>query len=279
VNEVERLKDLWAWVEARAESAAAPSGLGRRVRLRRAAVSIVAAMAVVAAGSLSWAAVRWADRTFGGTPERRPLVGPTSPAPSAMGGEDGVAWKSEPVDASVGPGQPDPLLEGQWSPIGDPIFLGGGEAFGGVWRMYAWEAETGFVGWHDVETPEEKHVEAGGTLMTMIPDPCALVPQMAGLEIEDTPDVRRWLLYGYIDPQVASVEVTIAGQRMSATILRVPDEVGSPFDMYVLPVSGVPVTQQSEIALATVIRDAEGKELDRAPLGHCLALGPPHGDQ
>jgi hypothetical protein len=235
---------------------------------------MVAAVAVVAAGSLSWAAVRWADRTFAEPLENRPLVGPTSPTPTAMGGGEGLAWEDEPVDAAVGPGPLDPAPHGQWRPVVDPVFLGGGEAFGGVWRMYAWEAPTGFAGWHDVETAEGNHVVAGGTLMTLIPDPCALVPQMANLEIEDTPDVRRWLLYGYIDPDVASVEVTIDGRRLRATILRVPDDLGAPFDMYVLPVSGVPVSQQSEIALATVVRDEQGNELDRTPLGHCLALAP-----
>lgn len=274
MNEVDRLKDLWTRLEARAESSLAHPAPTRRVRFRQVATSIVTALAVVVAGSLSWAAVRWADRTFAEPPDRRPLVGPISPSPASTESGDGVAWEEEPVDAAVGSAPLDPAPHGQWSPVADSVFLGGGEAFGAVWRMYAWEAETGFVGWRDVETAAGDHIVAGGTLMTLVAEPCALVPQMAELEIEDTPDVRRWLLYGYIDPNVASVEVTIDGQRLSATILRVTDELGAPFDMYVLPVSGVPVTQQSEIALATVIRDAQGKELDRAPLEHCLSLDP-----
>jgi hypothetical protein len=281
MNEIDQLRDLWGRVEDRADKATSPpADLTRRVRLRQAVTAGLAVTMVVAAAGLSWAGIRWADRTFVGGPGRGvPIAGPSSPSPSSPSvtpGDDVVAIVPDPSgsDAAVGPSELDPPPDDAWRPISEPVFLGGEEAFDAVWRMYAWEAPTAFVGWHDIETASGEHIVAGGTLMTLVAPSgsCRLVPQMADLEIEDTPDVRRWLLYGYITPDVASVEITLGDQRLTPTILRVPYAVGAPFDMYALPVSGVSVTQQNDIALGTVIRDAEGRELDRGPLEHCLGL-------
>jgi hypothetical protein len=281
MSEKDDLRHLWGRIEDRAEvRTEPPPGLKRRVRFRQVLTSGVAVLVVVAAAGLSWAGIRWADRTFVGPAGRgEPIVGPSSTSPTSTEPsppKDFIVIQPDPEASAIGPGEidPPPKAEGQWSPISEPVFLGGGEAFGAVWRMYAWEAPTGFVGWHDIETMGGQHIVAGGTLMTLVrPEgSCRLVPQIADLESEDTPDVREWLLYGYITPDVESVRITLNGERLSPLILRVPDSLGAPFDMYALPVSGVSVEQQSEIALGTVIRDAGGNELDRGPLERCLSL-------
>jgi Tol biopolymer transport system component len=77
MNEIDKLRDLWGHVESRAEGrVSVPAGLTRRVRLRKAATSVVAVVGVLAATSLSWAGIRSVDWSqIGG---ERPSAAPAS---------------------------------------------------------------------------------------------------------------------------------------------------------------------------------------------------------
>jgi len=267
MNDVEKeLRNLGARVEARAARRASPPvSFDRRVRRRQFGTAAVAMVAVAAIASLTVVGVRFAGQTFRARPAGdAPLPAPSSPLPNQPAISVGTGTR-------VGPSEIEPRPSEGWAPVTEPVYLGGERVFDAVWRLYAWRSEAGFVGWHDIETRDGEHVQSGGPIVTYVP-PCRLAPAMASLEAAGTTDVRHWLLFGYISHEVAEVEITFGGRRVQPEIFRLPDSLGAPFDMYAAAIGGVSVEWQSEIALATTIRDASGQELDPGPRQYCLSL-------
>jgi hypothetical protein len=269
MNDVEeRLRNLGARVEARAaRQASPPTGFNRRVRRRQFGTAAVAMLAVAAVASLSVLGIRWADQTFRARPAGdAPLPGPGSETPNQPQISVGRG-------TGVGPAEIEPTPEDMWAPISEPVFLGGERVFGAEWRLYAWRAASGFVGWQSTQKADGERIAGGGSLVTLMP-PCRLMPGMLDLESKNTEDVQRWLLFGYVAPEVSEVRISFGGRIIVPEIYRLPPSYGAPFDMYAVAVDGVSVEWQSDIALATTLVDASGQELDRGPLRMCLSLGP-----
>lgn len=266
MRDIERqLTDLGARVEERAASRRAfPAGLERRVRRRQAATAATTLLAIAALVGASVVGLRWAVERVSTRPGGgEPVPGPTessTPRPLAFRVVDGT---------EVGPAEIDPRPEDQWAPARQPIFLGGERVFEAEWRLYAWRAESGFVGWYDIDHPSGEHLVAGGNLVEHMP-PCRLMQQIADLEEMATPNVRKWLVYGYVSNDVETVEIMSAGKTFELPILRLPDGLGAPFDMFAVAIDRFPAESQGDLALSTRIRDADGNYLDPGDPELCL---------
>jgi hypothetical protein len=260
-----RLATLGTRIEGEAaRRVAVPTGISRRVRQRQAATLGIALAVLVAVAGASIVGVR---ELTAGSRERvgRAPIGRVIELPGGVKADEGTPVGSAPLD--VGPHQnPD------WAPITVPTFLGGRQAFDAVWRLYAWEAPGGVVGWYAIETTSGDALPSGGTLYEYGSGlrGCRLVPWVRALEPDEGPEPQDVLVFGYISHDVASVEVSFGGQRVAPTIFRAPS--WSPFDMYAIAVSGVSIADHDDIARATTILDSNGNEVAPGPPS-CLGVG------